>query len=103
MNIIQGARGSGKTTKLIQACAEHGGYIVCRSRDEAYRIDDLAVEMGVQIPFPLTYWEFQHNLYHEKGVRKIHIDDADDLLRYIAQGLHIESITITQESAEGEG
>jgi hypothetical protein len=73
------------------------------SHEHAFRIQEQAGKMGVSIPFPLTFDEFLKGQYFAKGVRKIHIDDVDDLVRYIAKGLCVETITLTTEFVEGEG
>jgi len=83
--IIRPMRG-GKTTELIKRCAERGGYIVCRSLEEAGRIFGQAKQMGLKIPFPISYDEFVNRKYYGKGVKKFHIDNIDMLVIYISQG-----------------
>lgn len=95
MKIIKRKRQSGKTTELIRLCAENGGYIVCRSDNMASAIQDQAGEMGLDIPFPLTYTEFIEGKYYGAGVRKIYIDDAEALLEKMAHGVELEAITIS--------
>ena len=41
----------------------------------------LAKEMGLNINFPLSFSEFIKNEYYAKGIKKIHIDNADMLLQ----------------------
>lgn len=55
MRYILGPRGSGKTTELIRLSAEHGYYIVCANRYVVRHIRNLALDMGLNIPTPITY------------------------------------------------
>lgn len=103
MKIIYGAAGSGKTRELIKL-ASMGGYklIVCHSRDEARRIFNLSMQMledkeiEKEISFPITYWEFSHNLYFAPNVEAVLIDNADMFLRSISSA-KIEAISLTKE------
>lgn len=85
MRIIAGGRHSGKTIKLIEESARRGGYIVCRSRQEAVRIVEQAERMGYDIPFPLTFKDFIQENYYFPGVQPLHIDDADLLLTMLSK------------------
>lgn len=94
MWFIGGKRQQGKTTQLIKIAAENGGYIVCRSKHECGRINDMAHAMGVRIAFPLTYQEFIEKRYHGKGISRFYIDDADVLLQSLTE-VPIEVVTFT--------
>lgn len=102
MKIIKGGRRSGKTTELIRMCAENGGYIVCRSYNAASMIQKQSKEMGLKIPYPLTYTELLHKSYYAKGVKKLYIDDADELLRILTRGVELEAITINIQEERNE-
>lgn len=84
----------GKTTELIKRCAENGGYIVSATQERAKLVFQMAKSMGHNIPFPLTFDELIHDMYYAKGVRKIYIDDAMELIQKIARGLEVEAIAI---------
>lgn len=102
MKIISKGRRSGKTTELIRMCAERGGYIVCRSHNAASMIKKQSKEMGLKIPYPMTYAELLHKSYYAQGVQKLYIDDVDELLRTITRGVEVEAITINiQEEKDG--
>lgn len=103
MEAIIAKRGCGKTTRLIQKCAAHGGYIVCHSHDEAFRVSEEARRMEVQIPFPLSYDEFCSGQFYTRGIKCFHIDNADELIRHLARGVKVETITLTENQPTTEG
>ena len=70
------------------------GYMVCANRQEADRVFNLARKMDIIIPLPITYSEFIENRYHGVGVKKLHIDDADMLLRQMGSLGGVEVATI---------
>lgn len=93
MKVIHSERGTGKTTKLIEMSADTGFYIVCHDAREAHRVHLEAIKMGLDIPFPITYWEFLNGMYHSKGVKGVLVDNADVLIHYISK-VPIGAITI---------
>lgn len=103
MKIISKGRRNGKTTELIRMCAERGGYIVCRSNNAALMIKRQSKEMGLKIPYPITYAELLHKNYYAKGVKKLYIDDANELLRTLTRGVEVEAITINIQEEREEG
>lgn len=95
--IIKG-RGEGKTAELIKMSHKTGYYIIVCTEARRKAICKQAIEMGLLIPYPVIFEEYQR--YHFRGsfVRKILIDDADDMLRYIFKEVEIEAITMTGSS-----
>lgn len=98
MKVIIKPRGSGKTTELIKM-SEPGKYIICYSREEAARVAYMAQEMGVDIPFPISYEEFiEERYYHryhlEGGIKSFFIDNLDVFLQVLTT-VPIEAITLT--------
>lgn len=57
MKIIKRGRREGKTTEIIKVAAKNFSYIVCLSQEEASRVAQEARNMGLDIPFPLTFDE----------------------------------------------
>lgn len=94
MEIIYREPRTVKTTELIKKCAEKGGYIVCPDNNRANMIAGMARNMNAKIPFPLTFHELVSKAYYTKGVRKIYIDNADELIRYISVGVEVDSIVM---------
>lgn len=84
----------GKTTELIKRCAENGGYIVSATQSRAQFVFRMARDLGYKIPYPLTFDELLDKQYYAKGVRKIYIDDAMDLIQKITSGLEVEAVAI---------
>lgn len=95
MKTVIGTRQTGKTTKLIERSAETHYYIVVSTHREACRVRDMAMDMGLDIPLPLTYDEFLRGEYHPDGVGGLLIDNVDLLLkRLIVGGANIDTITL---------
>lgn len=85
-----------KTAKLIHISAETSAYIIVRSIKEARRVFHRAEEMGLDIPFPLSYSEFIYGLYSGKNIKGFLIDDADALLQSLSKGVPILAISISE-------
>lgn len=102
MEIICRARQQGKTTDLIKIAAKHFSYIICCSRPEAHRIFKLALNMGLDIPFPITISEFLDRQFYAKGIKSFAIDEVGFLLDRLAQGINISAITLTDETQDNE-
>lgn len=96
MKIRVGPKYSGKTTWLIEQCAEHGGYIICADMDRARRIQGMAREMGFDIPLPGTFRTLTERGYYGPGVNQFWIDDLDDFIRSLAT-VPIAGITLTSD------
>jgi hypothetical protein len=82
MKIIKSNSRENNRLELIKASHETFGYIVCRNQDDCSDIQSIALKMGYNIPFTLTYDEFIDKKYNEKGIRGFLIEDVDQLLRY---------------------
>lgn len=78
MNIIYGERCSGKTTMLVRTSAVMNIPIICRTRAGAKIIQDVAAELGVNIPKPRV---------HERGNRYDDIVLLDDAELFIQDAL----------------
>lgn len=94
MEIIYDKPRTGKTTKLIKKCAENDGYIVCKDKQRVKEVAQMAKSMGLRIPYPLTFYELISKEYYAQGIRKIYIDNADELIKMIAPGLEVECIVM---------
>jgi hypothetical protein len=97
VKVIYKERRTGKTTELIDMASQNGGYIICHSRDEAYRISKEAEKNGKQILFPLTYEEYLNGSFCGKNIKAFYIDNVDFLLSKIAKGVQVMAFTINKE------
>lgn len=89
MRIITGKRQTGKTTQLIHESATTGFYIVCRSMAECKRIADHAKDLGLKIPYPISYNEAINN----KLINNVLIDNIIHFAEYACTA-KVHSVTI---------
>lgn len=99
LKVIHKERQTGKTAELIEIASREGGYIVCHSHAEAYRISKFAEESGKPILFPLTYDEYLSGAFHGKNIKAFYIDNVDFLLSTISRGVQVKAFTINKEDA----
>jgi hypothetical protein len=97
MKIITGDKGTGKTVALIQESAKTKAYIVVSDRHHAAWVERKAHEMGLKIPFPLTYDEFlDGRANYGRGMKyAVLIDDVNLLLLYLARSIPIDGFSVT--------
>ena len=82
--------------EVIKMSAEKDYYIVCQNRKECSRIFHIAQELGLNMPFPVSFDEFLEKRYCGRHIKGFIIDNADMLLQYLAQA-PIKCITLTKE------
>lgn len=97
MEIIQSGKGTGKTFKLMQLANKCNGYIVCRNREQANFLHDLAFKNGYNINLPITADEFFGGQFYGSGVKKFYIDNIDAILQDFSKGVPIVAVTSTSE------
>ena len=97
--IVQGRR-TGKTTKVIEESAKTSKYILVPNQRMADIIFKQALDMGINIPFPVTIDEVlnKHVSSHVKRQGVI-IDEGLILLETIL-GTHIHMITMSERDEE---
>ena len=104
MRVIASSRQTGRTSQLIGLCAaaEKRGevsYIVCDNHDEAYRINQVAEEIGCFIGFPLTYDEFLQHSYAGNNISHFFIDNAERLIQRMTI-VNVAAIAVTTNDDE---
>lgn len=102
MNIIFGARRTGRTTQIIRRAHELKAYILVSDRNRALFIRKQADEMGLKdLLFPVTLAELLR-CRNAGFVRDILIDDADDLLEALCnrQGWNVDTISICKREGK---
>lgn len=95
MKVILGARGSGKTTKLIEESNKTGSRIIVRSADERKRICFQAHHLNIDIPDPITYRGFIDGDYRGEKNTNFLLDDLDSFLSYLCPKGSIETVALT--------
>ena len=98
MNIINGERGSGRTTFLIHAAYVTGARIICPSSEIARYISGMAKKEGLEILEPLGFKDFMDRSCRgfARGERVL-MDNADMVLSEILTDyfrVPVEAITI---------
>lgn len=97
MEIIVSGRHCGKTTELIKRSAETGTYILVGNRNRQKQLADQARGMGINdMPYPVTLEDFRRNKFKGSYIKKIMIDDVDDIIRDMFSPLEIDAITLTK-------
>lgn len=75
--IIGGSRGCGKTTQLIKKASEEHLYIVCPDQQRVRVVTQVAKDIGVDIPFPVTVEELP---LKSPFIKEVLIDELEDVL-----------------------
>lgn len=75
--IAGGKRGCGKTTELIKLASVKHLYIVCASRQRVEYVAQLARELELEIPFPISIDELPLRSRH---IHEVLVDDIEDVI-----------------------
>lgn len=97
MKVYYKEKGKGKTTELIKTAVKDFLYMVVKDNERAHQVFRQAKEMGLDIPFPITFREFVNGRFYGSGVRGFAIDDVDMLVEYLARGRPVKAISLTKE------
>jgi|GEM_PF-5688618 len=90
--IICGGRRSGKTTELVKHASKHDMYILCANKVRVANILEIAKELELEIPFPITLSELP---LKGRLIKRICVDDIDEIL-YRVLSIDVESFTVTE-------
>lgn len=96
MKILRLDRRQGKTTTLIKMAHKEKLYIVCATRQRAEYISKMAMEMDLNIPFPITVGEIRStNGIKSRFIDKVLIDDMEDVLRvFIGKDVELATTSV---------
>jgi len=97
MDVFCGGKRSGKSYYAVTQSAFTGATIVCMHKSEAKRIKQIAAELSLKIPEPMTFDDFKNNSKIKHGTSGYVIDNADILLSEMAGGRPVQAITVTYE------
>lgn len=103
MKIIARDRRKGKTTDLIKESALTGNYILVSNHTEAQVIFQLAHQMKLSIPLPVTIRELSLPKNQGTSIRRdgILVDNAERVLQQLL-GIKINTLTISINEEEDE-
>jgi hypothetical protein len=102
MRIVIKPKRGGKTDEAIRLSAEKWFLIVC-DNDGVQRVSDRAIELGLEIPYPITYSEFIAHSFYGAGLKGFILDNIEMLLLYLAKGVPIGMISLTGPENDFEG
>lgn len=63
---------------------------------------DMAQKQGRHILFPVTLREYEQSRFRGSHIRRVLIDDADEVLEQVFKEVTIDAITMTEQESEGE-
>lgn len=87
--IAGGRRGCGKTTELIKLANAKHLYIICASRQRVEHIAQLARELKLDIPFPISISELP---LRSGYIKEVLVDDIEDVLSMLI-GKNVKAAT----------
>lgn len=96
--LILGSRRSGKTTALIEKAATDNLYILTGTKQQARYIFDQAKRLGYDIPFPVTWEDFQRTRFNGSFIQKdgMLIDELEHVLCRAFNNIPIHAVTWTK-------
>lgn len=97
-DIIVGSRGSGKSTELLKKSADENVYILTGNRSQAQDLVNKARELGLTIPFPVTWEDYVKGRLQGTYIQKdgVLIDEASHILSRALQGIPVKAVTWTK-------
>lgn len=98
MKVYARPRQGGKTTELVRLAAGEFLYVVCPDRRQVRYVAQLARDMGLDIPFPMTWGEFLRGDYRAKGVEGFVIDNLDLCIQGMSH-VPVRAVSLTDEDA----
>lgn len=100
MKTIVKQRLHGKTTELIRLANLKQLYIICPNKMQVSHVYKQATDMGLSIPFPITWYDFIHKNYYGKNIRGFVIDNLDMCVQQETV-VPIEAVSLTGEKDDG--
>lgn len=102
MEVIQRKRGNGKTTELIRISYQTMNTIVCVNETEVRSVLNIAKNMGLKIPPPITFSKFLSNGKRGGRYNGFLIDNVDILLENISEYIPVKVITLRNNIIEND-
>lgn len=104
MNVYIAPRQTGKTTTLVKMSAETGAIIVVPTYHMIKEVENIAKELGLEIPNPIDTSQFMRELYSFANKRYL-VDELQTVLGLMgvdAAMLDINSAWVGRVKSEGE-
>ena len=98
MDIIYGGRGQGKTVTLVKYSAEKKIPIVVFNEPSRRRILEIAHNLGVRIPEPISIEKIRSRRAKASHVDKCVLDDIERILSDSLDGISVQAFTIDTET-----
>ena len=98
--LIIGSRGSGKSTMLVQESAKTGKYILVSSYRHALYLSNLAEQLGLKIPAPITAHDFFKTdklVGTDVAQKGLLIDEIGEIFETIFRNIDIGTVTLSEE------
>ena len=103
MKIICRNRQSGRTTEVIKKCAKYNyALIVVPTAQMANYVWKMAKEMGISIPYPITFEQFADGMFYGKNIDAFLFDDLDGSLKIMARGVSVDAVVFEKEDKQKE-
>ena len=102
MKILNLGRGQGKTTRLLYASEWQGVPILCKDNTSKQHLLDMAQELGLQIPEPISASELTCETFQLKDINdsNIFVDEAHLVLQRILKSIgfkgNVKAITLSE-------
>lgn len=91
-------RQTGRTTELIHKCEQYNyALIVCPNRAIAEYTFDMARDMMINIPMPITFKEFAEGVFKGRNIDAILIDNLEMVLNDMARGVPIAEVVLMDQ------
>lgn len=101
--IVLAERQTSKTTELIKKCGENkNSIIVCPTRDMCVAAFRQSKMMGIDIPMPITFYEFVRGYFYPEYVTYFYFDELQLSLQYLTKGVPIDTVIMGTENCEVE-
>lgn len=104
MNVYIAPRQIGKTTMLVKMSAETGAIIVVPTYPMIKYVEDIAKDLGLEIPKPIDYFHFIREL-HTFVKKRYLVDELQmvlDLMGVESATLDINSAWVSRVESKGE-
>ena len=93
MKIICRSRQTGRTEELIRECAQYRyALIVCPTGEQAHYVLKKSMDMGLNIPMPISFREFVDGRFYSKYIDAFLFDNLDSSLQIYARGVPVTSV-----------